>query len=170
MIERARCLPLRLTSTSRPAQPRPAVSHLADVNLVLALVTDRHVHHRVATGWIDGVAFGSMVICRAVQMGLLRLLNNPVVMKEDVLPSAECWELWRRLLEDDRVRFEAAEPPGLDEPFERYTRGRTFSARLWSDAYLAAYARAAGHTLVTFNREFRSFPELLCTVLPPDQS
>ena len=133
------------------------MSHLVDVNLLLALVTDRHVHHRDAMRWIDEVPARDAVICRTVQLGLLRLLNNPAVMKEDAMPASECWTLWRHLLEDERVRFEAGEPGRLDAAFEQFTQGRTFSPRLWSDAYLAAYARAGEHALVTFDRGLRRF-------------
>lgn len=146
------------------------MSHLVDVNLLLALVTDRHIHHRHAIRWIDEVSARDAVICRTVQLGLLRLLNNPVVMKEDVMPADRCWALWRGLLEDERVRFEAGEPGRLDAAFEEFTQGRTFSPRLWSDAYLAAYARAGEHGLATFDRGFRSFSRLNCTVLPSEAS
>ena len=48
------------------------------------------------------------MICRTVQIGLLRLLNNPAVMHEDAVPTRDCWALWRRLLGDERVRFRAS--------------------------------------------------------------
>ena len=120
--------------------------------------------------WLDGVPPRDLVICRTVQIGLLRLLNNPAVMKEDAVPTGECWALWRQLLRDERIRFEAGEPGALDASFEEYTQGRAFSPRLWSDAYLAAYARVGGYTLVTFDQGFRSFSNLACTVLPSETS
>jgi hypothetical protein len=98
-------------------------------------------------------------------VGLLRLLNNPAVMQEEVLDTARCWAVWQRLLEDERFRFTWAEPSGLDAVFERFTTGRAFSPRLWTDAYLAAYAQAAGFTLATFDKSFRSFSGLTCDVL-----
>jgi hypothetical protein len=102
-------------------------------------------------------------------MGLLRLLNNPAVMGEDVLDTAGCWAIWRRLLEDERFRFVPEEPPDLDAAFERYTSGRAFSPRLWTDAYLAAYAHATGLTLVTLDHGFRAFPGLACDILEPSR-
>lgn len=141
------------------------VPALCDVNVLLALVTDRHALHGLAVRWSDGISAGEAVLCRVTQMGLLRLLNNPVVMQEDVLDTAGCWAIWRRLLEDERFRFAADEPVGLDAVFERFTRGRAFSPRLWTDAYLAAYAHANQLTLVTLDRGFRGFPDLACDVL-----
>jgi len=145
------------------------VPALCDVNVLLALVTDRHALHGVSVRWSEGVPTGGAVLCRVSQMGLLRLLNNPAVMEEDVLDTADCWALWRRLLEDERFRFVAEEPPGLDAAFERFTSGRAFSPRLWTDAYLAAYAHAAGLTLVTLDHGFRAFPGLACDVLEPSR-
>jgi hypothetical protein len=88
-------------------------------------------------------------------------------MHEEAFDTDGCWALWRRLLEDERIRFATFEPPGLDAIFEEYTSKRAFTPRLWTDAYLAAYARAAGLTLVTFDSGFSSFGGLTCQVLRP---
>lgn len=138
---------------------------LCDVNVLLALATDRHVHHPVVVRWLDGVATGEAVVCRMAQSGLLRLLNNPAVMREEALDAAACWALWHRLLEDERIRFSPGEPPGLDAAFEEFTQGRSFTPRLWTDAYLAAYAHTGGLTLVTLDRGVRSFSGLACEIL-----
>lgn len=140
---------------------------LCDVNVLLALVTDRHALHDLSAEWAESVPAGGAVLCRVVQMGLLRLLNNPAVMQEDALDTPGCWALWRRLLDDERFRFAHDEPPAIDVAFERFTSGRAFSPRLWTDAYLAAYAHAAQLTLVTLDHGFRSFPGLACEVLVP---
>ena len=143
------------------------MSALCDVNVLLALVTDHHALHGRAVRWADSVPADGAVLCRIAQVGLLRLLNNPAVMGEDVFEAAACWSLWRRLLEDERFRFASDEPPGLDAAFERFTIGRAFSPRVWTDAYLAAYAHVAGLTLVTFDKGFRGFSGLTCDVLTP---
>jgi toxin-antitoxin system PIN domain toxin len=143
------------------------VPALCDVNVLLALVADRHALHDLAVRWAESIPAGEAILCRLAQVGLLRLLNNPAVMREEVLDAAACWAVWRRLLEDERFRFTTEEPPGLDVAFEGFMAGRTFSPRLWSDAYLAAYAYAARLSLVTFDRGFRSFPGLTCDVLEP---
>lgn len=135
------------------------------VNLLLALVTDRHEHHAIAAQWIENMQSGEVVVCRVVQTGLLRLLNNPSVMGDEALEADDCWPLWHRLLEDARVLFVASEPAGLDTIFETFTSGRGFTPKLWTDAYLAGYARTGGLTLVTFDSGFSSFPGLACEVL-----
>jgi toxin-antitoxin system PIN domain toxin len=141
------------------------VPALCDVNVLLALVTDRHAFHGLALRWAEGVATGGAVLCRVTQLGLLRLLNNPAVMREEALDTAGCWSLWHRLLEDERFHFAPEEPPGLDAALERFIKGRDFTPRAWTDAYLAAYAHSGHLTLVTFDRDFRSFPGLACDLL-----
>ena len=146
----------------------PAVPTLCDVNMLLALATDRHAAHATAVRWLNGVPVDGAMICRIAQTGLLRLLNNPAVMREDVLDTDACWELWHQLLEDERICFTPTEPPGLDAVLERFTRGRSFTPRLWTDAYLAAYAQASGLVLVTFDQGFRQFASLTCLVIESD--
>ena len=146
-----------------------AVPALCDVNVLLALATDRHTSHPAAVRWLDGVPVGGAMICRIAQTGLLRLLNNPAVMREDVLDTDACWDLWHELLEDERIRFTSTEPRGLDAMFERFTRGRSCTPRLWTDAYLAAYAQASSLVLVTCDRGFHQFDGLTCHVIESDQ-
>lgn len=138
---------------------------LCDVNVLLALVSDRHVFHDSAAHWAETLPANEAVICRVAQMGLMRLLNTPAVMGDEAHSADDCWALWRRLLEDERFHFTTVEPAGLDAFFERFTAGRAFSPRLWTDAYLAAYAQSAQATIVTFDRGFRGFAGLACKVL-----
>jgi predicted nucleic acid-binding protein len=114
---------------------------------------------------MNEMSAGETVVCRIAQIGLLRMLNNPAVMKEEALDTASCWTLWRRLVKDERILPAPIEPPGFETSFERFTHGRTFSPRLWTDAYLAAFAHAGGLELVTFDRAYRGFRGLLCRVL-----
>jgi predicted nucleic acid-binding protein len=53
--------------------------------------------------------------------------------------------------------------------FERFTRGRSFTPRLWTDVYLAAYAQASGLVLVSFDQGFRQFDGLTCQVIESEQ-
>ncbi len=141
------------------------MSTLCDVNVLLALATDRHVAHPAAVRWFDDVSARGATVCRVVQMGLLHLLNNPAVMREDVLETAACWALWHQFLEDERLQFTPTEPFGLDAAFVRFTIGRAFTPKLWTDAYLAAYAQASDLVLVTFDQDFRQFDGLASQVL-----
>jgi len=130
-------------------------SFLPDVNVWIALSSDRHVHHRVASDWYDSLEEDArFYFCRFTQLGLLRLLTAEVVMREDVLSQTAAWRVY-----DGWIRGAGAElldePSGLDGPFRLLTQGRASSPKAWPDAYLAALAEASGVTLVTFDRAFR---------------
>ena len=47
----------------------------------------------------------------------------------------------------------------------RPAQGATFSPKVWNDAYLAAFARTAGLTLITFDRGFAQFTDLTAAIL-----
>jgi len=72
-------------------------------------------------------------------------------MGKDVRSMAGAWDLYDQWCADDRVAF-MPEPPGLDSGLRALSKGRQSSPKVWADAYLAAFASAAGLKLVTFDR------------------
>ena len=44
------------------------------------------------------------------------------------------------------------------------SEGETHSPKVWSDAYLAAFAEAAGIGMVSFDKGFRKFDGLVLTI------
>jgi predicted nucleic acid-binding protein len=53
-----------------------------------------------------------------------------------------------------------AEPITLDLHFQALATQGNFPHRLWTDAYLAAFAIAGGSRLVSFDADFTRFPGL----------
>ena len=52
---------------------------LPDINVLVALSYGANVHHTSALAWLDAVQKdGDVILCRLSQLGLLRLLNNPI--------------------------------------------------------------------------------------------
>jgi len=138
---------------------------LCDISVLLPLCSDRHVHHQAACAWVEEVKKRhEIMVCRVTQLGLLRLLNSPAVMKEDALPTAECWRVYETLMGDERFVFRP-EPADLEKALKSATLPYSFAPKLWQDAYLAAFAISAGLQLVTFDRGFRGFRGLDCLVL-----
>src|SRR5438105_3900250 len=86
-------------------------------------------------------------------MGLLRLLANPSVMGDDVLARADAWQVVHHLRADDRVRW-AGEPTQLESAWRAISARDDNSHKLWTDDYLAAFAQAAGLTMVTLDTGF----------------
>jgi uncharacterized protein len=127
-----------------------------DINVWIALTYQGHVHHLAATDWFDTVDAGSrLFFCRFTQLGLLRLLTARAVMDEEVMNQEEAWAIYDRWLQDDRVNL-MDEPPGLEDHFRAASRSRNAAPKDWGDSYLAAFAKSAQVTLVTFDRAFKA--------------
>lgn len=124
---------------------------LPDVNVWLALTSRRHAHAAVCGRWLNSIESGEVVFCRVTQMGLLRLLTNETVMGTDVLSSRQAWQAYRRILADERVQF-APEPFTVEQEWVKLTDQDQRMPKLWTDAYLSAFARAGGLRLVTLDR------------------
>jgi predicted nucleic acid-binding protein len=54
----------------------------------------------------------------------------------------------------------AQEPAGCEEMLREWIRLDRVTPRLWTDAYLAAFARAGRMRLVSFDRHFSRFDDL----------
>lgn len=91
-------------------------------------------------------------------------MTNATVMAGDVCNLKRAWEIYDALMRDERLDF-YGEPLGLEQPFRRYTVSGRVSPKLWQDAYLAAFARAAKLQLVTFDGGFLQFEGLRLTLL-----
>jgi uncharacterized protein len=131
-------------------------SYFPDVNVWLALAYEGHQHHESATAWFAKLNGETVYFCRFTQLGLLRLLTHPSVMREDVRNQTEAWETYDSFLQDERVSFRIeADPEPVESALRKLTSNNRSPSQQWRDAYLAAFARAAGLTLVTFDRGLR---------------
>ena len=137
---------------------------LCDSNVWLALVVSGHEHHAAVKRWIDTVDEPrSLIFCRATQQSFLRLLTNRPLFAgygHDALTNDEAWATYERLRLDYRVQFRLEEPAGLEQVWREFSARPTASIKLWMDAYLAAYARAADYQLATTDGGFRQFTGL----------
>ncbi len=144
--------------------------NLCDVNVWLALALSKHVHHRAVRQWFQSVEEpGAVVLCRATQQAMLRLLTNAAVLApygNPPLSNAQAWAACDAFLADDRVSLHTTEPAQLGAHWKRFALRETASPKLWMDAYLAAFAVASGLRLVTTDSAFRQFAGLDVLVLP----
>ena len=99
-----------------------------------------------------------MFFCRFTQLGLLRLLTNAQAMGEGIMTLRGAWAAYHRWFEDGHVAF-LPEPTAasFEQVFQAATLRPRPATKRWADAYLAAFAKIAGLSLVTFDR---SFPRL----------
>jgi len=131
------------------------MGYLADVSFLIALLHARHALSDRAVAWLGRQEqAGSILLCRVAQMGVLRILTNPTWLKDDVLPATAVWDAWDLLLTDDRFTS-IQEPPGLESEWRLVTRDLAVGRNAGTDTYLAAFARAGGYRLLTFDRGFR---------------
>lgn len=125
-----------------------------DVNVWLALATPEHSHASFARNWWEKEA-GTIAFCRLTQLGFLRVLTTAAAMDLKPLSIAAAWRVYDRFYDDDRVTF-VAEPPEVEERFREKAMGRFASPKVWADAWLLAFAQAAGGALVTFDKALGS--------------
>ena len=131
---------------------------LLDVNLWVALVDKRHVHHRLAQDYWSQNGAIQFAFCRITMLGFLRLVTSP---KAVVNPktNAEAWAIYQEFRALPNIQF-LAEPAGLEVHLQTLTAQAAFSHRLWTDAYLAAFALAGGYRIASFDAVFARFPGL----------
>ena len=143
--------------------------YLCDSNVWLALAVAAHVHHAAVQDWFASVTEpASALLCRSTQQSFLRLLTNSTIYARHGLrprTNSEAWAAYVAVLSDDRVAFRTEEPPGLERLWFDFASRNTASPKLWMDAYLAVFARAASLTFVTTDRAFRQFDGLDVIVL-----
>lgn len=139
--------------------------YLADVNFWLAISFESHIHHSKAKQWFEQLPAPDVcVFCRLTQQGFLRLATNPRAFGDEAVTLAEAWRLYDELLADPRIAF-SEEPSGIERSWRQLTTQRSFSHKIWSDAYLAAFAMEARTNLVTFDQGFGRIADLDSTIL-----
>lgn len=136
---------------------------LADSNVWLALALSGHEHHASVSSWFASLELENEVaFCRFTQLAFVRLLTTRAVLKlygNPPLSNNQAWKFYSELLVDDRIGF-VAEPEGLEPTWRRLASVRSASPKLWMHAYLAAFAIAGGHRLVTIDNAFSQFQGL----------
>ncbi len=142
--------------------------YIVDVNLLFALLYDRHEHSEQGQRWLARItAPGSVGICRVVEMGVLRLLTRAAVMGANVISPAAFWRGWEVALSDDRL-IRLAEPPRLEACWRALCEALTPGSVADTVVYIAAFALAGDLTVATFDRGFARFPHVETEIIPAD--
>jgi toxin-antitoxin system PIN domain toxin len=119
---------------------------LLDVNALVALAWDSHVHHTAIRSWFVENASAGWATCPITESGFVRVSSNP-----KALPSAIGVEAARGVLAALRAagghRFLADDVSIVDDDVPRLSGHRQVT-----DAHLLALARRRGARLVTFDR------------------
>lgn len=132
---------------------------LPDVNVWLALSLEADPLHPTAMHWFMGARNCSVHFCRYTQQSTLRLLTTAALTSPlglSPLTNKAAIKAMHGMLDDPRIAF-ADEPIGLHPAWMELAAASTASPKRWMDAYLAAFARTGGYTLVTSDKAFKQF-------------
>jgi toxin-antitoxin system PIN domain toxin len=123
---------------------------LLDVNALVALAWDSHIHHAPTRTWFAANAANGWATCPLTESGFVRVSSNPTV-----LPSAIGVEEARRVLALLRAigshRFLADDVSMTDDDVPPLVGHRQVT-----DAHLLALARRNGTRIVTFDGGVRA--------------
>ena len=140
---------------------------LVDANIWLAIAVEGHVHHALAVSWFDGQTDGTCAFCRITQLALLRHLTNPKIMGEaNVQTQVDAWRAYEALVADPRVLF-LDEPPWIGNVFKSFTQLTRPAHKRWTDAFLAAFAKALDLEVVSLDAGLTGFPGVAIKLLGP---
>lgn len=135
---------------------------LIDVNALVALVWDSHVHHQAVRNWFAARSADGWATCPATEGGFVRVSSNPKVLPSSISVAAARGVLSalrnvgdHRFLVDDVSLTDSDVPPIVGH-------------RQVTDAQLLTLARRHGTGLVTFDAGIAALAggrdvELLCT-------
>ena len=104
-----------------------------------------------------------MACCQVTQQSFLRLITTEAIMRTfgcAPLSNAQAWKKWEEMDSFTPELILLPVPDGLNAHWQSYSSRPTPSPKLWMDAYLAAFARAADCRMVTFDGGFRRFKGL----------
>ncbi len=140
------------------------MTYLPDVNIWVALTSNRHVHHFLANEWLQDIETDQIAFCRISELGFLRLLTNVHVMGRDVLSPLKAWRVYDEWRTDDRVVF-LSEHAEFSEKWRQLGEQLTAGPNVWTDAYLAVFAVHTKATIVTLDRKFLPLGEVVVQTL-----
>lgn len=117
---------------------------LLDVNALVALAWDAHVHHEAVAAWFDQQS-GPWATCPISEAGFIRVSSNPAVLA-GAISVEEARSVLRDLRKVGKHRFLTNDVSPTDTDFPAIAGHRQVT-----DALLLTVARRAKLMLVTFD-------------------
>jgi uncharacterized protein len=120
--------------------------HLLDVNALLALLDQAHVHNQVITEWFDTPGL-KWALCPFTEAGVVRFFTRP---KTGELSIEQATAMLKRLKKEPGYHYQpiTADWQTLTEPFFKRVHGHNQV----TDAYLLGLAVKERLVLVTFDK------------------
>ena len=120
--------------------------YLLDVNVLVALLDEDHIHHRIVTEWFDTPGL-QWAICPFTEAGLLRHMMRP---KIGDMSMDEATAMLAQLSKESGYHYQAISA-GWQTLCSKFFK-RIFGHRQITDAYLLGLAVREGLVLATFDR------------------
>lgn len=121
---------------------------LLDVNVLIALPDAAHVHHGLATDWLESNIGHGWASCPITQLGCIRIMSQPAY--PNAQPAAIAAEGLAVAAADRHHQFWAADVDLLAS--DRVDWSGRLASRHAADAYLLALAVARSGRFVTLDR------------------
>jgi toxin-antitoxin system PIN domain toxin len=118
---------------------------LLDVNALVALAWDSHVHHGAVRAWFRANSASGWATCPVTEIGFIRVSSNPKVLPSPISPAA-AGEVLKRLRAAGAHRFLGNDVSATAPDFPEIAGHRQLT-----DALLLTVARRHGTRLVTFD-------------------
>jgi len=142
---------------------------LLDINVVIALLDQGHVLHRLATQWLEREHVHGWATCPITENGVVRIMAQPTYPNPQ--PAARVAERLAEACQHPSHAF-------WTEPISLLQEGlidwqRLLGPRQITDAYLLALASTHGGRFVTFDQRIRvdlvpgARPTDLCVIASP---
>jgi toxin-antitoxin system PIN domain toxin len=126
---------------------------LPDVNVLVALLWESHVHHATARRWFAGLARGPWATAAITQAGFVRVSSNSRVVP-DAIPVRQAVATLRQLLAVGDHRLLSDLHGFADNPLVPHDR--LIGHRQITDAHLVSIARQHDAKVVTFDSGLES--------------
>jgi uncharacterized protein len=125
------------------------MTYLLDINGVMALLDRNHPQHEAVHGFFQRRPFAT---CPLVQLGVLRLLTRPRLIKGAAFPPmAVPEEAWRKLVVLRNRRATVFITDELDAWSLHLPFQKVMGHRQWNDFYLVALAQRHHFKVATFD-------------------
>ena len=119
---------------------------LLDVNALIALAWDSHVHHVAVRRWFRANSESGWATCPITEIGFVRVSSNPKILPSSLSPAA-ARDVLSRLRDAGSHRFLANDVSVTSDDFPE-----VHGHRQLTDALLLTLVRRHGTRLVTFDK------------------
>ncbi len=136
-----------------------ASTDLPDINVWLALSAPGHPMRQAAERYWREQAAERVALNTVTMLGLVRILTAAPVVGGEAIAPHDAWSVLRGWMGLSQVVY-LYEPGGCRMRLDDLVSDQRVTPRGWTDAYLAAFAMAAGLRVVSFDADFGRYPAL----------